>query len=261
MRLEQPARRIVSLVPSLTELLADLGLSERVVGITRFCNRPPEWRKGKTRIGGTKDADVERIRKLRPDLVIANKEENLRETIEAIRGFCAVWTSDISNLEDALAMIRDVGLLTGTAEGARAMIERIGETLPIRAATPSAPRVAYLIWQDPLMSVGHDTFIHEMLRISGFENVFADRRRYPVISREELTDARADIILLSSEPYPFRRRDADAFSERFPHSRVERVEGDMFSWYGSRLLQSGAYLRELRDRLIPRGESPDGVGR
>jgi len=237
-----PARRIVSLVPSQTELLHDLGLDAEVVGITQFCVHPSHWRRTKTRIGGTKDVRVERVRSLAPDLVIANREENVREQVEAIRGFCPVWTSDVNDLVGALEMIRSVGRLTGKEAEAGPMAHSIEDAFTAFGRVEVSVRTAYLIWRDPWMAAGGDTFIHDMMRRCGFSNVFAEKPRYPVTSLSELSETGVGLVLLSSEPYPFRERDLEAVRLQIPGAEVRLVDGEMFSWYGSRLRESARYL-------------------
>jgi ABC-type Fe3+-hydroxamate transport system substrate-binding protein len=240
-----PARRIVSLVPSQTELLYDLGLDAEVVGITRFCVHPPHWRRTKTRIGGTKDVRVERVRSLSPDLVIANREENVQEQVEAIRGFCPVWTSDVNDLAGALEMIRSIGRLTGKAAEAGRMAHSIEDAFTAFRRVEGSVRTAYLIWKDPWMAVGGDTFIHDMMQRCGFINVFADRPRYPVTTLSELSESGVGLVLLSSEPYPFRERDLEAVRREIPGAEARLVDGEMFSWYGSRLRESVHYLFDM----------------
>jgi ABC-type Fe3+-hydroxamate transport system substrate-binding protein len=245
-------RRIVSLVPSQTELLAALDLDDAVVGLTRFCERPAGWKAAKTIVGGTKQVHVERARALRPDLVLANREENTPAMVEALAAFAPVVVTDVADLSDARAMIRLVGRLTGRAAQAAALADTIAARF---GALPAfAPlRAAYLIWRDPLMTVGHDTFIHAMLRRAGAVNVFGDRARYPTVTRADLRAAAPDVVLLASEPYPFDAADAAALradlAEALPHVVVRRVDGQPFSWYGARLADTPAYLRRLRADL------------
>lgn len=240
-----PAQRIVSLVPSQTELLHDLGLDAEVVGITRFCVHPPEWRRTKSRIGGTKDVRVEQVRSLAPDLVIANREENVKEQVEALRGFCPVWTSDVNDLPGALEMILSIGRLTGREGEAGNMARSIDDGFAAIGRYERPARTAYLIWKDPWMAAGGGTFIDDMMRRCGFSNVFADRPRYPVTSLDELAASGAQRVLLSSEPYPFRERDLEAVRQELPRAEVSLVDGEMFSWYGSRLRETARYLMGL----------------
>lgn len=246
-------QRIISLVPSQTELLADLGVADRLVGITKFCIHPADQLRGKAIVGGTKTLHLDRIHALRPDLIIANKEENTREQIEELQGQYPVHVTDVVTLADALAMIRDVGALVGKEQAAGAMAQQIEQTLGPPASAPgpvsAAPTVAYLIWRKPYMAAGCDTFIHAMLEAAGFRNAFASQPRYPELTPDHLRTAHPDLIFLSSEPYPFREQHIAELQAVCPDARVFGVDGEVFSWYGSRLVRAGDYFRTLRKTL------------
>lgn len=246
--LDHPPRRIISLVPSQTELLHALGLEDEVIGITKFCIHPDAWFRSKTRIGGTKDIHMDKIRALQPDLIIANKEENLRDQVEQLYSHCPVWVSDIATLDDALDMIRSVGSLTGKTTAAENMAGQIQHGFG-ELEGPTPLRTAYFIWRDPWMVSGGDTFIHHMLERCGLINIFADRDRYPVIQPEELTKLDCQLVLLSSEPYPFREKHIEEIHSFLPNAIIKLVDGEMFSWYGSRLLESPRYFQELLKEL------------
>jgi ABC-type Fe3+-hydroxamate transport system substrate-binding protein len=241
----QPPRRIVSLVPSQTELLADLGLEEEVVGVTKFCVHPAHWLKEKTVIGGTKQLHLDRIRQLQPDLIIANQEENDREQVLTLAREFPVWGSRVVDLPSAWEMITAIGAITGRESAAQQLVGSIRdefvqlEQFPLRSA-------AYLIWRKPYMASGGDTFIHAMLRRAGFTNVFGDQDRYPEVSPEALAAADPEVILLSSEPYPFGEKHLAELSAICPKAEIRLVDGEMFSWYGSRLLKAARYFRKLR---------------
>lgn len=244
-------QRIVSLVPSQTELLHYLGLEEEVVGITKFCVHPEVWFRSKTRVGGTKTLHLDRIDALEPTLILGNKEENTKEQIEALAEKYRVWVSDVRTLSDALDMIRTVGELCDRQEAGLKLSENIAtkferELVP----APRSLRVLYLIWRKPYMGVGSDTFIHDMLQQAGFDNVLSDRTRYPELNAEEIQALNPDIIMLSSEPYPFKEAHVQEFSRLCPTAVITKVDGELFSWYGSKLLQSPAYIRTLRDQLF-----------
>lgn len=242
---EHPARRIVSLVPSQTELLAHLELHTEIVGITKFCVLPEEWFSTKSRIGGTKTINLDKLRSLEPDLILANKEENDRQQVEALKKEFPVWTSDIVRPEHALDMIKSVGQLTNREQKAASLADQIARGL---SAMPTYPAHSglYLVWDDPIMVAGSDTFIHSMMSKAGFENLIAEPR-YPEY------DVRAedcpDVVLLPTEPYPFGEKHLAQYQERFPQSKIILVDGQMFSWYGSRMLQFPAYIGELRKAL------------
>ncbi len=244
--LPAPPQRIVSLVPSQTELLYYLGLNERVVGITKFCIHPETWFRNKTIIGGPKAVHIDQVKALAPDLIIANKEENLKNEVTELAKDFPVWTSDIGNLQQALQMIAAVGEMTGTHEKASLLITKIMEAFnALLPAAGAGLRTAYLIWQQPYMTVGGDTFIHDMLTRCGFSNMFAQQQRYPVTSIEALKQGGCQLLLLSSEPFPFQQKHLQALQEQLPGTTILLADGEMFSWYGSRLLLATAYFREL----------------
>ncbi|MGB8191915.1 MAG: helical backbone metal receptor [Chitinophagaceae bacterium] len=255
--LEQNPVRIISLVPSQTELLYHLGLDEEVIGITKFCVHPNEWFRNKTRIGGTKQIHIDAVHRLQPDFILANKEENVKDQVETLERDFPVWVSDVNTLEDACSMIRSIGEITGKAEPAMNMALRIQqqfELLELSFDKSKAPlHTAYLIWKDPYMTIGNDTFIHDMLTRCGLENIFASQKRYPVVSIEQLR-AEADIsrlqlLLLSSEPYPFAQKHLEELQPLLPGIKIMLADGEMFSWYGSRLLQAPAYFQKLREMI------------
>ena len=234
--------RVISLVPSQTELLYDLGAN--VVGITKFCVHPAAWFREKPRIGGTKDIHPGKIAALKPDLVIANKEENDRGQVEALAAQYPVWVSDIRNLADALAMIRSIGDIVGRVPKAQSLAADIEKAFNDLQPLARPLRTAYFIWRNPWMSTGGDTFIHDMLRRCGFTNLFSAQSRYPIVEPAALTGC--DIVLLSSEPYPFRDKHIAEIQNMLPGVIVRLVDGELFSWYGSRLLQAPDYFRSLQ---------------
>lgn len=242
-----PLKRIVSLVPSQTELLFDLGLGERVVGVTKFCIHPAEARGKTTVIGGTKNFDLEKIAALKPDLIIGNKEENYQAGIEQLAADFPVWLSDISHLPEALDMIRRVGFITGVKERGEKLAADIDASFAAMAKRQSeVVPVAYFIWKKPYMVAAGGTFIDDMLQRAGFSNAFASLSRYPEITAEQLAAAAPQRIFLSSEPYPFGEKHLAEFQEICPAAQVEIVDGELFSWYGSRLRHSAAYFSQLR---------------
>ena len=244
-------KRIVSIVPSQTELLYDLGLDERVVGITKFCVHPNTWFRSKQRVGGTKTVKLDLVAALQPDLILANKEENVQEQVEALRKIAPVWTSDISNLAETLDMIQAVGELNDTLAKATAIQEQI-QTAFTALSGNTQHKAAYLIWRDPYMTAGGDTFISDMLQYCGCTNVFAHQQRYPAITLADIRDSGADTVLLSSEPFPFKEKHIAEISAALPGTKVLLVDGEMFSWYGSRLLHAPAYFQSLREQLALR---------
>lgn len=237
-----PPMRIISLVPSQTELLADLGLQNEVVGITKFCIHPPGWQ-SKKKIGGTKNFNFEVIEQLKPDLIIGNKEENYRTGIETLQQKYPVWMSDITTLSDAVAMIKALGALTDRSQAAEDIANRIEKGFA-SVRQFEFQRVLYLIWKKPWMAAGPNTFIHHMLSAIGLKNVVTGPR-YPEVQDSEFEKLDPEIILLSSEPYPFKESHIDELSKLCPNAKILLVDGEMFSWYGSRLLKAPAYFDRL----------------
>jgi len=241
--------RIISLVPSQTELLFDLGLEEKVVGITKFCIHPEKWFQNKIKVGGTKEIKLDMIKQLNPDLVIANKEENKKEQIEKLEKYFPVWTSDINNLSDAFDMIEKIGQITGTEKRAAELNKLIRKNFNEINFIGPRKKAAYLIWRNPYMTVGGDTFINAMIESAGFENIFINKFRYPETSIEELNRLNVDLLLLSSEPYPFGQMHLQELQPQLPNTKIILVDGEMFSWYGSRLLKAPEYFNTLRQLL------------
>lgn len=246
-------QRIISLVPSQTELLFDLGLDERVVGITKFCIHPEEWSDRhrthtKPRVGGTKNVDLEKVRALRPDLIIGNKEENTQAEIEALAQEFPVWMSDVEDLEDALTMIERIGDLVHEVPEATKLNSGIRSAFAALEPLSSPLSAPYFIWRSPWMVAADATFIGDMLERCGF-TMPSTGTRYPQLSDAELAALDPDVVLLSSEPFPFKEDHIPAVNILLPGTPVHLVDGEMFSWYGSRLLRAPAYFQELIDRL------------
>jgi ABC-type Fe3+-hydroxamate transport system substrate-binding protein len=251
--LEGFPQRIISLVPSQTELLFDLGLGDRIVACTKFCIHPaqmPEWVK---RIGGTKNPNLNKIAALKPDLVIANKEENTKDDINQIKKTCPVWVSDINTIEAAINMIRAVGAITGTEakseEIAGTVESQFRELKKVCAALPTL-RVAYFIWKNPFMIVGSENFIDSVLTLINLYNPWSDvPQRYPEISLSRLKKMPLDYVLLSTEPFPFKETDCLEIAAKLSPTKAILVDGEMFSWYGSRMLKMKDYLLNFRKSL------------
>ncbi|HEY1024141.1 MAG TPA: helical backbone metal receptor [Sphingobacteriaceae bacterium] len=242
-----PPQRIISLVPSQTELLVELGLSKRLAGITKFCIHPAEKLNTVVKVGGTKQLKIDKIRDLRPDLIIGNKEENDKSQIDALIQEFPVWMSDIETLNDSFHMMRSIGDLTGKAKEAEHLVDVIRERFTaLEHRFISEPvRIAYFIWKDPYMVAGQCTFINEMLEIAGWVNVF-NKARYPVVTADEIREAKPDVLFLSSEPYPFKEKHIAEFMQICPAAMIITVDGELFSWYGSRLKHTPGYLRTLQ---------------
>lgn len=255
----RPPRRIVSLIPSTTELLCALGLADALVGVTVYCREPADVVREKTRVGGSKTPDLEKIRALAPDLVVANVEENLAGHVERLRAWSIpVWVTYPRTVAGAIRMVRELGAVTGTEARAAALAEALERSCAeARAAAAGRPpvRVFYAIWREPWMTINRDTYIHDVLALCGGENVFGGRdARYPAITLEEVAAERPEVILLPDEPFRFRRVHLEDFA---PHpdvpavrdGRIHLVDGKPFSWHGPRLAEA---LRTGPALLAPR---------
>ncbi len=244
-------KRIISLVPSLTELLADIGLANETIGITKFCVHPTAWFQSKTKIGGTKNANIEKIISLKPDLIICNKEENVKEQIELLAEKFPVYLSDVSTYENALITINEIGILTGKANDTNTLIKKITQAFDdTQSLSTNKLSTAYLIWKEPYMTVGGDTFISNMMDKAGLDNIFKNEIRYPTVSIADLVALKPQLILLSSEPYPFAAKHIVAMKKFFPNTKILLADGEMFSWYGSRMLYAADYFKTLRQQIL-----------
>ncbi|WP_129751471.1 ABC transporter substrate-binding protein [Flavobacterium beibuense] len=246
--------RIVSLVPSQTELLFDLGLEDKIVGITKFCVHPYHLKQTKKIIGGTKKVHVEKIRLLQPDIIIANKEENTQEIVEQLQEIAPVWVSDIITVEDNLKMIEELGKIFSVRTKAQNWIDKINFGLQdFKNFMKDKPfkRSAYFIWKNPYMVAGGNNFINEMLKLNHFTNIYEDRdSRYPeVIVQKMRIQGDPQVIFLSSEPYPFKDEDAFELGRHTHHAQTVFVDGEMFSWYGTRLVKAFTYFKQLQERI------------
>lgn len=246
--LSKPPKRIISLVPSQTELIVDLGLETALVGITKFCVHPLHLRDHKTIVGGTKQVHFDKIRALKPDIILCNKEENTKEMIEELEHIAAVHISDINTLEDAFQLITLYGQLFSKEEKATILVNSIREMkLEFDAFIKEQPKktVAYFIWKEPWMVAAKQTFIDELMQVNGFDNYYENLERYPEIELITSKPEKADVVLLSSEPFPFKERHKVIVKAFYPEADIRIVDGEMFSWYGSRLLKAFDYFKTL----------------
>ncbi len=252
-------KRIVSIVPSQTELLYDLGLAEKIAGITWFCIHPAHHFNATEKVGGTKNLNFDKIAALQPDLIIGNKEENEKSQIETLEKEYPVWLSDINTLEDAVEMIDMLGKLTDTTKKASEICSSITNGFSQLTKNSLSPtRAAYFIWRNPYMGASNNTFINEMMKQCGMVNVLdgfvpkntdTESLRYPMFTLAELKKLTPEVILLSSEPFPFKEKHVKEIRQVLPNTEVLLVDGEMFSWYGSRLLQSPKYFGKLVDNF------------
>ncbi len=250
LQFKRTPKRIVSLVPSQTELLVDLGLENSIVGVTKFCIHPDHIRKSKKVVGGTKQIHVNKIEALQPDIILCNKEENTKAMVASLEHIAPVHVSDIFNLDDAMELIRAYGELFNVVDKASTIINTIKTNKLLHQTNALTHKVAYFIWRDPWMVAARNTFIDAMLEEAGFINVFKKDQRYPEVTLDNETLLSADIILLSSEPYPFKEEHINELNAVLPNQHIKLVDGELFSWYGSRLIKSFEYFRALRKEFI-----------
>ncbi len=243
--------RIVSLVPSLTELVVYLGLKEKLIGVTKFCVHPEGLKESKTIVGGTKQVHFDKIKQLKPDLILCNKEENTLEMVQQLEKICQVHVSNIISFSDSLELISRYGVLFQKEKKSKQLILDITEKKRSfqKHLDTKKLKVAYFIWRKPWMVVGGNTYIDSMLELNGWDNIFKESSgRYPEIDLENLEDKNLDLILLSSEPFPFQQKHIEEI-RAFSNVRIEIVDGEFFSWYGSRQLKALEYFKELQTYL------------
>ncbi|MBN8567334.1 MAG: ABC transporter substrate-binding protein [Flavobacteriales bacterium] len=246
-------KRIISLVPSQTELLYDLGLEEEIVGITKFCVHPKHLKATKQIVGGTKQVKFDKIKALQPDIIIANKEENTKEIVEELSKICPVWVTNIVTIDDNLQMIADFGKLFNKRTEAQKWKDKISFAYhDFQQFIKDKPfqKVAYFIWANPYMVAGKNTFINEILTLNRFQNIYEEKGRYPEIELEKIRqEGDPEIVFLSSEPFPFKDEHAFEIGRNTHHAKTIFVDGEMFSWYGSRLLKAFDYFKQLHQKL------------
>ena len=251
--LKKVPKRIVSLVPSQTELLCDLGLQGALVGVTKFCAHPGHIRKEAAVVGGTKQIHINKIKNLQPDIILCNKEENTKEIVEVCQSICTVHVSDIYSINDSLELTRVYGAIFNKASRASQIIEAIEKEVDeFQYFIRNMPvlKVGYFIWKAPWMVAANKTFINYLLQLNKFENVFKEKTRYPEIDMKvEGQNLKIDLILLSSEPFPFKEVHVKEVQEHFPKTTIMLADGEMFSWYGSRLVKAFHYFKSLRSNL------------
>lgn len=254
---ESTPKRIVSLVPSQTELLYDLGLEDSIVGITKFCIHPFHLKSTKTIVGGTKQVKIEKIKALQPDIIIANKEENTEEIVASLRAIAPVWVTDIVSIEDNIQMIEDFGQIFNKRTEAQKWIDKINfayQDFQNFIADKKPRKVAYFIWANPYMVAGGETYINELLKLNKFENIYDNHPNYPgrypeIVIQKMRIQGDPDVVFLSSEPFPFKDEHAFELGRYTHHAITIFVDGEMFSWYGTRLAKAFEYFKKLHERL------------
>ncbi len=243
-----PYTSIVSLVPSLTELLFSFGLGHFIKGRTKFCIHPVIEVMDVPVIGGTKNPNIDKIKKLKPDIVIANKEENRKEDIEELEKFTKVVVTEIKTVEEAISWIEELGKILNTEDKAEHILQNIKWKLEEKQENYPPKKTAYLIWREPWMSIGNDTYIHDVMAKYGLVNIFSGEERYPEFDLDELADKEPELILLSSEPFPFKQEHIQEIKRFCPDTEIQLVDGEWFSWYGSRMVEAFSKLNDWRQR-------------
>lgn len=244
-------KRIISLVPSLTELLIDFGLKDQIIGRTKFCIHPEQRVQFITSVGGTKNPHIQKILSLNPDLIITNKEENRKQDVQELAKHTEVIVTEIDTIDKAIEWILKLGSKVGKIKESEGMVLKI-KKLSANIPTLKPIQTAYFIWKDPWMTVGNDTYIHDVMSHYELVNIFGDQTRYPTNSLEELSSLSPELILLSSEPYPFKEKHISELQKVCPDSNIELVNGEWFSWYGSRMIPAFRALNSWREHLCPK---------
>ncbi|TBN06754.1 cobalamin-binding protein [Hyunsoonleella flava] len=249
-RFEDTPKRIVSLVPSQTELLCDLGLEGYIVGVTKFCVHPQHIKTKTTIVGGTKQINTAKIKPLQPDIILCNKEENNKAIVDECEQICNVHISDIFDLEDSYELIRHYGILFQKENKAEEIISEIRkEAKDFKLYIENKPNLksVYFIWRNPWTVAANSTFINYMMQLNKFENIYKNKKRYPEIELKE--ENNAELVMLSSEPFPFKASHKKEIKKFYPKAEILLVDGEMFSWYGSRLIKAFRYFKWLREHL------------
>ena len=253
LELANTPKKIVSLVPSQTELLFDLGLEESIVGITKFCVHPYRAKQLKQIVGGTKNIKIEKIKALQPDVILCNKEENSREIVTICQEICTTHVSDIYTIEDTKELIDQYGKLFNKSAKSKLIIEKLElkeNEFKSFIQDKKTLKVAYFIWKNPWMTAANNTFINHLLELNKFENIYANKERYPEVELKKIRlEGNPDLIFLSTEPYPFQEEHAFEIAKHTHHAKTLIVNGEFFSWYGSRLLSAFDYFKKLRERI------------
>lgn len=251
--LESKPKRIISLVPSQTELLVDLGLENELIGVTKFCVHPFYIKQQKTVVGGTKNIKIDKIRELKPDIILCNKEESTKEIVELCEQVAPVHVSDIYTIDDAIELTKQYGILFRKRTEASKIVQKINFKLndfKVFAKQYPPKKVAYFIWRNPWMVAGNDNFINHLLELNNFTNIYANKARYPEVEIKKIRlEGDPDLVFLSSEPYPFKEEHTFELGRFTHHAKTVFVDGEMFSWYGSRLLKAFDYFKALRKRI------------
>jgi len=246
--LHSTPKRIISLVPSITEFLSDINLDKEVVGITKFCVHPKTWLKEKAVVGGTKQQHIDQIKDLKPDLIIANKEENTKDYVDQLADICPIYVSEVNDFDSSIEMMLSIGKITDKEDESNRLVEYIKKEFDSLSIPNQQTKVAYCIWKNPWMWAGSANYISNMLELCGFKNVI-DIHRYPEISMDDIINKKPELVFLSSEPFPFKEEHISELKKEYPNTNFKIVDGEMFSWYGSRMLKLPNYAQLLLSEI------------
>jgi ABC-type Fe3+-hydroxamate transport system substrate-binding protein len=242
-------QRIISLVPSQSEFLWEIGIRQELVGITKFCVHPEAMYSNVERVGGTKNLNLDKIRRLKPDLIIGNKEENDELQIKTLQKEFNVWMSDIISIDDSLHMMKSLGEILNRENEVVGLIGEIGISMAAIKNLFNKKSVAYFMWNEPYMLAANETFINSIIQHIGLKNIIDRKIRYPITNEDELKSLNPDYCFLSSEPFPFKKKHIDELKQILPDTKIILVDGEMFSWYGSRLKLLATYMLDLKMEL------------
>ncbi len=251
--LSKTPQRIISLVPSLTELLHDMGMERQIVGVTKYCVHPNHYQVKKTIVGGTKKVKNKVIKDLDPDFILCSKEENTQEIVMELEKIAPVYVTDVNSLDTALQLIKDLGILFDRRTQSEHIINKINfqlQDFQNFIKDTHSRKVAYFIWAKPWMVAGSATFINDMLRICKFANAYANQERYPEINIKKMRIiAKPKLLLFSSEPHHFTDEEVFEVLRRNRKTLTIYVDGQYFSWYGSRLIKAFDHFKEVHKKI------------
>lgn len=234
---------MISLAPGITDTLYSLQLDDEIVGRTRYCIYPKNKVEQSETIGGTKKVNVDKIRSLKPDLIIAEKEENTKEIVEMLEKEFPVYVAEVQTVDDAYNMIESMGEITAREQQAEQLISSIKNGFN-HLPQVEHKKIGYVIWTNPYMVVGNNTYINSVLTQLGYDNVFNRfEGRYPTVTLEDLQKANLDELFLATEPFPFKEEHLEQFSELLPNVKISIIDGEMF-WYGPRMLDATQYFQK-----------------
>lgn len=251
---EKTPKRIISLVPSLTETLYDLNLEENILGITKSCTHPVHFKHTKTIIGDVKDVEIEKIKDLQPHIVFCNKGENSLETIKKLQEFTQVYVTVVKTIDDSIRLVEKLGLILNRRVDAKLINHKINlklEDFTQFIKEYDVKKAGYFIGYNPWVAAGDNTFINALLALNKFENIYTNKEdMYPIIEAKKIRlEGDPDFVFFPSHPFAFNDKHIFEMGRFTHHASAVYVDGQMFSWFGSRLIKSFDYFKSLRERI------------